>query len=108
MFTHKTLGNLLASAGFEIFKYWYGPTGELRVLARPCEPTPAVPYKEHWLAVPFQIYYRGYRYMLTRSLPRQLAIGGKHVVGALFGPRVAEAFIDQMRALKRRARIDFY
>ncbi len=48
LFTHKTLGNLLAATGFEMTKHRYTPYGELWALARPVPQSSKPRFRVRW------------------------------------------------------------
>lgn len=112
MFTHKTIGNLLAQTGFRLVKYSYHRDGELRVLAQPSEMAAnGLPYQEDWRFIPWEIALQGAKYYLyypAYAIPRSLARFTKALLVGLLGKRAGEPVVRRFIELKRRLGIDFY
>ena len=111
MFTHKTIGNLLAKTGFRLCEYSYHRDGELRLLAQPSEISEGLPYKEDWRFIPFEIYLQGFKYYLyypAYAIPRLVAQGFKTALYGILGHQRGEAVIKNFIKIKRRLRVDFY
>lgn len=108
IFTHKTLGNLLARAGFKLFKFEYQVDGMLRILATPSEVSEEILYKDNWRLVPLEIAFQGLKYFLTRAFPRNTARGIKAMVYTILGRRVGEVVVKSLIRMKQRLGIHFY